>query len=134
MKSNELKRKRLEINLTQETLANSLGKSRKTINSYENGAIIPENVQIALKLFFENLKYDKVNILENKSQINKIDKDDLKFLIEPVLESHQKTEKMIQRTNIKIEGLNHKINELGNKIDLLIDITQKASAKTSDDD
>lgn len=55
MNSEELKQKRTSLGLTQSDLASAIGKSRKTINSYEQGASIPDSVEKLLLMYFDKV-------------------------------------------------------------------------------
>lgn len=54
MVGDDLKKLRESNNFTQQDLAEALGMTRKTVNSYENGATIPIVVQMGIKYFFKD--------------------------------------------------------------------------------
>lgn len=56
MNAEILKTKRKELGLTQDELAKRIGVTRKTINNYENGGLIPESKETLLDLIFLNEK------------------------------------------------------------------------------
>ena len=69
MTSEDLKRRREALNLSQIELGAAIGKSRKTINLYENHGNIPEGVQKLLEIFFLE-KEEGVNVTEIKENSN----------------------------------------------------------------
>lgn len=85
-----LKKSRLDINLTQEQLADKLGVSRQAVSKWENGRGYPEAdnlvelsklYKIPLELFFESdyLDVDNINISRNTKKVK--DEDDSIFLL-----------------------------------------------------
>ena len=66
MNGKQLKDLREKYGYSQESLANELNVSRKTINTYESKDEIPESKQHLLKLFFSNLSNEKLHNDESK--------------------------------------------------------------------
>lgn len=54
----EFKKIRKELNLTQESVAKTLGLARKTISSYENSEEIPQAISIAMRKMRDNVTFE----------------------------------------------------------------------------
>lgn len=70
MKELDLRKRRERLGLTQEELAGLMGVTRKTINSYENGANIPEAKVTLIDMLFD--KIEKNNYKENSKKGNEV--------------------------------------------------------------
>lgn len=91
----ELEKKRKQLGITQEELSKLIGVSRKTINSYENGANIPVAKVTLFQMIFDeiekkgyNLQKERVrndaDISNNDEEIeNYTNKNGVKFYIYP---------------------------------------------------
>lgn len=71
MNAELLKRNRERFGLTQEQLADLLQSSRKTINSYENGASIPKSKMLLLENIFSQLENEGTMLKGEESPIPK---------------------------------------------------------------
>lgn len=75
----ELKQNREKLGLTQEELAKKLQISRKTINSYENGANIPASRVLFFENFFENFGRETQSSEKMVEELEKLPKGELKI-------------------------------------------------------
>lgn len=80
MNAELLKRNRERFGLTQEQLADLLQSSRKTINSYENGASIPKSKMLLLENIFSQLENEGSMLKgDGKSEIIKEEKGKIPY-------------------------------------------------------
>ena len=80
MNAELLKRNRERFGLTQEQLADLLQSSRKTINSYENGASIPKSKMLVLENIFSQLENEGSMLKgDGKSEIIKEEKGKIPY-------------------------------------------------------
>lgn len=70
MRGEEIKKKRNELNLTQEELGRILGVSKRTIINYEKGKIIPDSkIELLHNFIHGNKANDQINVGSNIGNI-----------------------------------------------------------------
>lgn len=141
MNSEELKQKRTSLGLTQSDLAQAIGKSRKTINSYEQGASIPKSVETLLAMYFDRVTkgYKEIPKKNPEKEVNSMEEilanaiyERLKPLISEattsrkiMLENSKSILNLIQHLMLDIEEFKITIEELQETIEAIDTKVQK---------
>lgn len=117
MNSEQLKQRRISLNLTQAQLAKALKKSRKTINSYENGANIPQDVQIMIEMYFDKVTkgdFKKVTSTEDRFEdiITKKVLSELEPYFDKMIEAIAKMDIELTRIRILQEDTKEKVDSI----------------------
>ena len=103
--SENMKKRRLELNLSQKELASIVGISVKTIQNYENKKTIPtsavmESISIALDIGLEQMFDDNESNIK-VSLVEKLEKIDI-----------EKINYLVMNINFSIEELNKELSKL----------------------
>lgn len=103
--SENMKRRRVELSLSQKELASIVGVSVRTIQNYENKKTIPtsaimESVSIALDIGFEEMIDDNESNIK-VSLVKKLEKIDI-----------EKINYLVMNINFSIEELNKELSKL----------------------
>lgn len=103
--SENMKKRRLELNLSQKELASIVGISVKTIQNYENKKTIPtsavmESISIALDMGLEKMIDDNESNIK-VSLVEKLEKIDI-----------EKINYLVMNINFSIEELNKELSKL----------------------
>lgn len=117
MNGQELKQKRLDLGLSQKALGKAIDRSRKTINTYENGATIPPDVQKLLKYYFENVTKGDTSSVTHKGEgvediIAKKVLSDLEPYFDKMIEAIAKMDIELTRLRILQEDTKEKVDTI----------------------
>ncbi|OJV56504.1 MAG: hypothetical protein BGO31_15590 [Bacteroidetes bacterium 43-16] len=101
MIGDDLKKLRESNNFTQQELAEALGMTRKTVNSYENGATIPIVVQMGIKYFFKDKMEGDRSIGVGKSS----NSDYLKLKVDEMSETLKKVYALVVSLSSELDEM-----------------------------
>jgi transcriptional regulator with XRE-family HTH domain len=138
MNSEELKQKRTALGLTQSDLAAAIGKSRKTINTYEQGAPIPASVEKLLIMHFERVtkgykEPQKKPPTELEARFEDIVARRVIEIITPILEKLGENQKSalgsVDDFKVTMQHLLLDLDELKDEIEEVKDLVKQSDSK-----